>query len=140
LIAIFNKYSPLHDGAVIIYNGRIKAARCVLPVSESDALSPNLGLRHRAAVGMTEITDTLVVVVSEETGQISTSNNGNLIHNLSIKELRANINAYLTEKEDVVEESIIEKLTKEQTAAEGAEVQKEQPERTAEKALKKAAG
>ncbi len=114
LISIFNKYSPLHDGAVIIYKGRIKAARCILPVSESDSLPPNLGLRHRAAVGMTEITDTLVVVVSEETGQISTSTNGKLIHNLSVKELRSTINNYLFEDGGTMEESRIEQLAKSQ--------------------------
>ncbi len=114
LISIFNKYSPLHDGAVIIYKGRIKAARSVLPVSESDALPPNLGLRHRAAVGMTEITDTLVVVVSEETGQISTAKNGFLAQNLSVKELRFTINNYLFEDGGATEESRIEQLAKSQ--------------------------
>lgn len=114
LISLFNKYSPLHDGAVIIYKGRIKAARCVLPVSESDTLPPNLGLRHRAAVGMAEITDTLVVVVSEETGQISTAKNGILVHNLSVKELRSTINHYLFEDGGTMEESRIEQLAKSQ--------------------------
>ena len=114
LISLFNKYSPLHDGAVIIYKGRIKAARCVLPVSESDTLPPNLGLRHRAAVGMAEITDTLVVVVSEETGQISTAKNGILVHNLSVKELRSTINHYLFEDGGTTEESRIEQLAKSQ--------------------------
>ena len=114
LISLFNKYSPLHDGAVIIYKGRIKAARCVLPVSESDTLPPNLGLRHRAAVGMAEITDTLVVVVSEETGQISTAKNGILVHNLSVKELRSTINHYLFEDGGTTEESRIEQIAKSQ--------------------------
>ncbi len=54
LLSIFNKNSPLHDGAVIIYKGRIKAARCVLPVSENDHLPPQFGLRHRSALGMSE--------------------------------------------------------------------------------------
>ncbi|MDZ7649416.1 MAG: DNA integrity scanning protein DisA nucleotide-binding domain protein [Cytophagales bacterium] len=61
LISIFNKNSPLHDGAIIIYKGRIKAARCVLPVSENDHLPPHFGLRHRSAIGMSEVTDTLLV-------------------------------------------------------------------------------
>ena len=99
LISIFNKYSPLHDGAVIIYKGKIESARSVLPVSESSDLPPNLGLRHRAAVGMSEVTDSLVIVVSEETGEISITFNGNLTHNVSLKELRASINEYLSTDE-----------------------------------------
>jgi uncharacterized protein (TIGR00159 family) len=98
LISIFNKYSPLHDGAVIVYKGRIKAARCILPVTENDDLAPNLGLRHRAAIGMTEATDSLVVIVSEETGQISTARNGTLSGNLTPIELRTKIKDYLLEK------------------------------------------
>ena len=68
IISIFQKSSPLHDGAIIIYKGRILAARCVLPVSENDHLPPNFGLRHRSAIGMSETTDTLVMAISEETG------------------------------------------------------------------------
>ena len=95
LLSIFNKHSPLHDGAVIIYKGRIKAARCVLPVSENDNLPAQFGLRHRAAIGMSETTDTLVLIVSEETGQISVAFNGVLEHNLSPREIRQRINDYL---------------------------------------------
>ena len=65
LISIFNKNSPLHDGAAIVYKGRIKAARCVLPVSENDHLPPHFGLRHRSGIGMSENTDTLVMIISE---------------------------------------------------------------------------
>jgi len=75
LVAIFNKSSPLHDGAAIIYENRIKAARCILPVSENDDLPAQFGLRHRAAIGMSETTDTLVLVISEETGQLSVVRN-----------------------------------------------------------------
>jgi diadenylate cyclase len=99
LISIFNKYSPLHDGAVILYKGRVKAARCILPVSENDSLPAQFGLRHRAALGMSEITDTLVMVVSEETGQISLARNGAILHNLSNQELRRRINNYLFDEE-----------------------------------------
>ena len=70
ILSIFNKNSPLHDGAAIIHKGRIKAARCVLPVSENDHIPPSYGLRHRAAIGMSENTDTLVVAISEETGRL----------------------------------------------------------------------
>ncbi len=104
LLSIFNKYSPLHDGAVIIYQGKIKSARCVLPVSESDSLPAQFGLRHRAAMGMSEITDTAVLVVSEETGQLSLTRNGRLYSNLSPQELRKKINEYLTEKQNKKEE------------------------------------
>jgi DNA integrity scanning protein DisA with diadenylate cyclase activity len=104
LISIFNKYSPLHDGAAIIYKNRIKAARCVLPVSENDNLPASLGLRHRAALGMSENTDTLLLVVSEETGQLSMARNGKLFHNLSPTEIRARLSKYLFEEEEDQEE------------------------------------
>jgi diadenylate cyclase len=94
LISIFNKYSPLHDGAVIIYKGKVKAARCILPVTERD-VPAQFGLRHRAAIGMSEATDALVLVVSEETGQISLAKNGKILHNLSFQEVREFINNYL---------------------------------------------
>lgn len=95
LISIFNKYSPLHDGAVIIYNGKVKAARCILPVTERD-VPAQFGLRHRAAIGMSEATDTLVLIVSEETGQVSLAKNGKILHNLSFQEVREFLNDYLS--------------------------------------------
>lgn len=95
LISIFNKYSPLHDGAVIIYNGKVKAARCILPVTERD-VPAQFGLRHRAAIGMSEATDTLILIVSEETGQTSLAKNGKILHNLSFQEVRGFLNDYLT--------------------------------------------
>jgi uncharacterized protein (TIGR00159 family) len=97
LLAILNKESPLHDGAVIIYQAKIVAARCILPVTERQNLPAQFGLRHRAAIGMSETTDTLVVVISEETGQISVARKGILQHNLSAQELRIAINEYLRE-------------------------------------------
>lgn len=113
LQAIFNKYSPLHDGAVIIYNGRITAARCILPVSDQENLPAQFGLRHRAAIGMTEVTDTLVLVVSEETGQMSIVRNGIIHHNLSTQELRKKINEYLYEDQrELEEESILDVVPK----------------------------
>ena len=95
LLAILNKQSPLHDGGVIIYQGKIVAARCILPVTEQQNLSAQFGFRHRAAIGMSEVTDTLVLAVSEETGQISVAQKGKLKHNLSAQELRTAINDYL---------------------------------------------
>lgn len=99
LIAIFNKYSPLHDGAVIVHQNRIVAARCILPVTEQTDLPAQYGLRHRAAIGMSEITETLVIIVSEETGQLSTVKNGTIRSNLAPLELRQAINKYLAEEE-----------------------------------------
>ncbi|MGW8121275.1 diadenylate cyclase CdaA [Roseivirga echinicomitans] len=105
LISIFNKYSPLHDGAVILYEGKIKAARCLLPVSERDDLPAQYGLRHRAALGMSEATDTLILVVSEETGQISIARNGVMHNNLSAPEVRKKLNRYLSEEEEEAPET-----------------------------------
>lgn len=76
LIAIFNTRSPLHDGAVIIQNERIAAASCLLPISEVNFVNQKLGTRHRAALGISEISDAVVIVVSEETGGISIAENG----------------------------------------------------------------
>jgi len=76
--SIFNKISPLHDGAMIISGDRIIAARCVLPISENLNLPPNIGLRHKAALGMSENTDSLVIVVSEQSGKIALADDGKL--------------------------------------------------------------
>lgn len=111
LLAIFNKYSPLHDGAVIVHNGRVVAARCILPVSDQEDLPAQFGLRHRAAIGMSEATDTLVLVVSEETGQLSVVRAGQMHHNLSAQEVRNMINLYFTEEE--IEDKELEEMIKE---------------------------
>ena len=95
LISIFNKNSPLHDGAVIIYKGRIKAARCVLPVTENDNLPAHYGLRHRAAVGMSENTDTLVLAISEETGRLILARNGKYLRLIKLKHVEKKILDYL---------------------------------------------
>lgn len=88
LITLFYAQNPLHDGAVIIRNRRVEAARCILPVSTSTRLSPQLGLRHRSGVGLSEQTDAFVIVVSEETGVISVAQEGDLTTNVSASELR----------------------------------------------------
>ncbi|TXK45356.1 TIGR00159 family protein [Pontibacter qinzhouensis] len=95
LMSIFNKTSPLHDGAVIIANNRIKAARCILPVTENNDIPASMGLRHRAAIGLTEVTDSIVLVVSEETGQIALVRNGEVFRNLSSADLRVKLNQLL---------------------------------------------
>jgi uncharacterized protein (TIGR00159 family) len=86
---IFFKNSPLHDGALIIRENRLKAARCILPVSDNQDLPDGLGLRHRAAIGITEQTDALSIVVSEQTGDISVSKAGQLRKAISLEELQA---------------------------------------------------
>jgi uncharacterized protein (TIGR00159 family) len=83
--SIFFKNSPLHDGAAVIRRNKIVAARCLLPITQRRDLPPKFGLRHRAAIGLTETTDALVLIVSEETGQISYSYEG-MIHPLRKKE------------------------------------------------------
>jgi diadenylate cyclase len=90
LMGIFNKESPLHDGAVIIGNQRIMAASCVLPLSEKADLPPEAGLRHRAAVGITEVENVVAFIVSEESGRISMANQGKLtwdVNETVLKEL-----------------------------------------------------
>ncbi len=85
---IFFKNSPLHDGAVLISGNKIEAARCILPVSKSPNLTANLGLRHRAAVGVTEQSDAIAIIVSEQTGKISYAENGELVRNIQPATLR----------------------------------------------------
>ena len=87
-ISIFNKTSPLHDGAVIVEDDKVKAARVILPVTENMDLPPEYGLRHRAGLGISEVTDSLVIIVSEETGQISMAENGILQKNIPARILR----------------------------------------------------
>ncbi len=99
LVAIFNKYSPLHDGAVIIYKGRIVAARCILPVTERE-ISAQYGLRHRAALGIAEVSDAFVIVVSEETSEISVMQSSENTHNISIQKLRNRMNKYFHEPKE----------------------------------------
>jgi uncharacterized protein (TIGR00159 family) len=87
LESIFHKGNPLHDGAVILRGARIIAARCVLPISEKLDLPAEFGMRHKAAIGMSEQTDSLVLVVSEENGHVSLSKNGQIFTALKKDEL-----------------------------------------------------
>jgi len=86
--SIFSPRSPIYDGALVIRQGRMAAARCILPLSEDSTLSPELGTRHRAAVGLTEQTDAAAVVVSEENGKISLVVDGKVTQNLDEPQLR----------------------------------------------------
>ncbi len=85
---IFTHNAPLHDGAVIVRQDRIIAAGCMLPLTQNRFLSSQLGMRHRAAIGITETTDALALVVSEETGYISIAENGKLFRNIEVQRLR----------------------------------------------------
>lgn len=94
--SIFYKNSPLHDGAVIIRDNKIISARCVLPVSNSDDFPGNLGMRHRAAVGITEESDAVTVIVSEETGDISYVKDGELFTKRTAQQLEQFLNRIFT--------------------------------------------
>jgi len=85
---IFQKDSPLHDGAIIIQGNKIKSARCVLPISENPNLPADFGMRHRSALGMSEVTDAIIVIVSEQTGKISVAIHGELIRDIDIESLK----------------------------------------------------
>lgn len=91
LINIFEHNTPLHDGAVIIRGNRIAAATCYLPLSDNMQLSKDLGTRHRAGIGMSEVSDSLTIIVSEETGKVSIAQNGKLIRNVDGDYLRVKL-------------------------------------------------
>ena len=95
LLNIFYKDADLHDGGVIIKDGRIAAASCVMPLSNSRMSDRQMGLRHRAALGTSENSDAVVVVVSEETGNIAVAHNGRILPRLSLQQLESNLQAFL---------------------------------------------
>jgi diadenylate cyclase len=95
LVSIFHRDSPIHDGAVIITGGRIAAAACFLPLSKDPDIDRRYGSRHRAAFGITEESDAIVVVVSEETGEIHLVKNGKITTNLNELELKQSLEALL---------------------------------------------
>lgn len=92
IVSIFNPRSPLHDGAVIIQNDILEAAKCILPLSRNPMMEHRWGTRHRAALGMSEESDALVIVVSEETGAISLAENGEMIRGIQNENLLKTIN------------------------------------------------
>ncbi len=108
LINIFEKNTPLHDGAVIVRNNRIVSATCYLPLTESQEINKNLGTRHRAALGISEVSDCITLVVSEETGAISIANSGKLIHNLDVEGLKKQLRK-LKQTKNSKERSILRK-------------------------------
>lgn len=101
IINIFTPNTPLHDGALIIRDNKLKSAACFLPLTDNPNLSKELGTRHRAALGITEVSDCISVVVSEETGKISYALNGGLSRNLTPDTLRKALNKNLLEKKSV---------------------------------------
>lgn len=109
--SIFFKNSALHDGALIIREARLSAAGCILPLTENDAFDSELGTRHRAALGMSEVSDAAVVIVSEENGMISLACGGELRRGVSTGDLREFLTDYLIETdEEAVEESVVGKI------------------------------
>ena len=91
LINIFEHNTPLHDGAVILRGDRIAAATCYLPLSDNMQLSKDLGTRHRAGIGISEVSDSLTIIVSEETGKVSIAKDGKLIRNIDGDYLRSKL-------------------------------------------------
>jgi diadenylate cyclase len=103
LESIFYPGNPLHDGAVVIDGDRILAASCLLPLSQNQDISKRLGSRHRAALGITEETDALAIVVSEETGSISAARNGRMARRLDEKRLRRILERFYEARRDLFE-------------------------------------
>ena len=95
VVSIFNPESPMHDGAIILQNTLIEAAGCILPLTESQMVLPDMGTRHRAALGITEESDAIVIIISEERGTISTAENGRFTH-LDLDEM--NLRRYLNDR------------------------------------------
>lgn len=111
LLNIFEKDTPLHDGAVIIRGNRIIAASCLLPLTDARGLSQELGTRHRAAIGISEQSDALVVVVSEETGTVSVTRNGEIYRYLSREDVVDMLqSAFMTNRRFTLKQMLLEKL------------------------------
>ena len=107
IINIFEKNTPLHDGAVIVRGNRITSATCYLPLSDNMALSKELGTRHRAGVGISEATDSMTVIVSEETGKISVAYEGKLDRNLDAERLKEKLKLIQNKPEEETRKRIV---------------------------------
>ncbi len=110
LINIFMSNTPLHDGATVIGDNIIKASACFLPLSQSSELSKEMGTRHRAAVGVSEVTDCIAIVVSEETGNISMAKNGKITRNLTSKKLGDEIDKIMQADKTITDTDIKNKF------------------------------
>ena len=120
----FNK-APLHDGAVIIRNSRVCAAGCFLPLSTKEDINKDLGTRHRAAIGLTEVSDALVIVVSEETGTVSVSMDGNLERNFNYSTLKQALNTYVYPQNTVETAVKVQKNSKKKDRSSDADGEEE---------------
>ena len=98
VLSIFNTSSPLHDGAIIIHEDRILAAKCILPLSENIELDPTIGTRHLAGLGLSEESDAIVIIVSEESSKISIAKQGKLKRDINEDELRTELYTYLSNR------------------------------------------
>lgn len=96
ILSIFNTESPLHDGAIVVYQDQVIAAKCILPLSENTDVDPTIGTRHLAALGLSEESEAFVIIVSEETGKISTAFRGILKRGLDEPSLRTDLIKYLS--------------------------------------------
>ncbi len=110
LINIFEHNTPLHDGAIIVRGNRIVAATCYLPLSDNMELSKQLGTRHRAGVGISEVSDSVTIIVSEETGHVSVAKNGRLMSNINSQHLRKIL--VETQNKKIVDNSKLRQLLK----------------------------
>lgn len=113
ILSIFNPKSPLHDGAVVLSRSRLVAAGCMLPLTQQQELSKILGMRHRAAVGLSEICDALIITVSEETGGISISRGGRIQTSVNADELERQLNELYRSK---AEKTLLRKSARPQAA------------------------
>jgi len=112
LVSLFCKNSPLHDGAVIVNRESIIAATCYLPLSDNSDISRLYGTRHRAALGITEVSDAIALVVSEERGEITLANNGHLSRNLKEAQLQKLLLFYFSDAANAVQETFKDKILK----------------------------
>ena len=111
VVNMFEKNTPMHDGAMVIVKDRIAAATCYLPLSENTHIGKHMGTRHRAAIGVTEATDCVVIVVSEETGSVSLAVDGKIDYNLSKEELFSLLSKYQVRKETIESSAIKDKVS-----------------------------
>ncbi len=100
LLNIFEKNTPLHDGAVVVRGNRITAATCYLPLSDNMGISKDLGTRHRAGLGISEASDSVTIIVSEETGGVSLAENGRLMRGLTSEELKSELQKLISKEEE----------------------------------------